>query len=202
MGIVANRASLRTLIGVLLLSSICMGGERPKWVQGYPEVPGEISSLARGEHKLDAVVKALNEITLKNEAIVKSLTRELAGEASGRTETVQESRATLKIGGVNIESVTQQVLETTMEGQEIVRFHQDVCKIVLQKNDVALYEIQYFYEKTNQDVEEILSMLEEAGGDSNFSDLMLELKDSGLQMYTYDDVDVYYVLVRFPVAKE
>lgn len=189
------RLMSKYLLVLMLMNQVCSGQKIPEWIMGRPEVPGEISTVASGEFKLDALVKALGDLALQNDAKVESLINEYSGAEIAGTRDVNKSQASMKIGDIEIKWNSKQFLETSDQGGESLTFSQDWCQINLQK-DSSNYTIKYFNEITTEEEKENSShSLHTVGENLSFKDLLGELKTAGVQMKSYEDTDAYYILL-------
>ena len=183
------RSISKCMLVLILTAPFCSGQEMPDWIMNRPDVSGEISIVADGEFKLDALVKALGELAMLNDLKVKAFTTEFSD--------VSESNATLKIGGIEIKATYKKLVEISDQGVETLSYALDWCQITLQK-DTSGYIIKYFNETTVEEKKKHRShSLEALGENVSFNDLMRELKDSGIRMKTYEAEEAYYILVIY-----
>lgn len=188
---------------VLLIISVCISivacdKDRPEWIDsGEIDSPTQISSVGYGDTKLDAVAKALSELSRKIDAKIESIDLSVEDETSGITfaEAATKSASSIWFGKVKVESLIKSFTEE--RGDDVLDSHQETVKISL-GDSLKSYKLKYFQiQRSTNNEANFQTYIEASGENLNFVSLLNELKEAGLKMETYETDEEYYVLLVY-----
>lgn len=185
----------RKLIICFFIISPGFAQDLPGWVLKGADSEIAISAVAEAPTKIEALIKALGELSIKVDSRADDQITTLRLDEDGQSRSLSNSQSNSQFGNIKVESLQKMFVITDDSEKELESYFLENYKISA-GDSLKSYEIKYFFEEMSSGGPfENSSYMEVAGKNFSFNDLLGGVRTAGLHISIHEADEHYYLML-------